>query len=361
MLEELKNCDHVIFVSDTHFGVRANTIEWLEIQKDYFYNFFIPLLREKKKEHPDLVLFHLGDVFDNRQSLNLLVMNTALDIFLEMSKILPVFIILGNHDLYKKTQNDVNSVKILKFLPGVTVFEEPEVIRLKHKSFLMMPWRASHEDEKKCMSENSADYLCCHTDIQGAQFSRFVQEHQGNEIDDFSKFARIFSGHIHYRQRLKNVELIGSPYQLTRSDAGNEKCVYVFTPSTDSLEVIWNNYSPKFLKFQFDDLLEMSYDQINHAFKNNFVDVVADVRWSTNFSFNVFLESLTTARRVSFSIASPTLLLESTGEEEFSSMDFLEISNQQIESLTYNDNVKLLVKKLFFHYYKKSLELKEVV
>ena len=37
----LKECDNIIMLSDIHFGVRNNSIEWLENICDYFYNFFI--------------------------------------------------------------------------------------------------------------------------------------------------------------------------------------------------------------------------------------------------------------------------------------------------------------------------------
>ena len=31
-------------LGDLHFGVRANSVEWLEIQKDFFERLFIPTL-----------------------------------------------------------------------------------------------------------------------------------------------------------------------------------------------------------------------------------------------------------------------------------------------------------------------------
>jgi hypothetical protein len=37
-------------ITDTHLGVRNGSIEWLEIMKEYFNDFFIPLLKKEKKE-----------------------------------------------------------------------------------------------------------------------------------------------------------------------------------------------------------------------------------------------------------------------------------------------------------------------
>ena len=50
-------------------GCRSNSVLWLNIIEDYFFNFFIPLVKKEYKEGD--VLYHLGDVFDNRQSINL--------------------------------------------------------------------------------------------------------------------------------------------------------------------------------------------------------------------------------------------------------------------------------------------------
>jgi hypothetical protein len=33
-------------LGDLHFGVRANSVEWLNIQKDFFENMFIPTLKK---------------------------------------------------------------------------------------------------------------------------------------------------------------------------------------------------------------------------------------------------------------------------------------------------------------------------
>ena len=69
----------VWILGDLHFGVRANSMEWLEIQKDFFENLFIPTLKEHVQ--PGDVLVQVGDTFDNRQSINIKVLNYAVDLF----------------------------------------------------------------------------------------------------------------------------------------------------------------------------------------------------------------------------------------------------------------------------------------
>jgi hypothetical protein len=56
-------------MGDVHFGVRAASMEWFEITKSYFENYFIPLL-EKEYNEGD-ILIQVGDIFENRQIVNL--------------------------------------------------------------------------------------------------------------------------------------------------------------------------------------------------------------------------------------------------------------------------------------------------
>ena len=66
-------------LGDLHFGVRANSVEWLEIQQDFFEQVFIPTL--KKHVKPGDVLVQVGDTFDNRQSVNLRVLHYSIELF----------------------------------------------------------------------------------------------------------------------------------------------------------------------------------------------------------------------------------------------------------------------------------------
>ena len=211
-------------ITDTHLGVRNSSVEWLEIMKEYFHNFFIPLLKKEKKEGDFLI--HLGDVFDSRHSLNLLVMNEGISIFEEISKIMPIVIILGNHDIYKKNSNDVNSVKVLKWIPNITVLEEPQILTVSGKKLLMMPWRAGHVEELECINNNPADFLFCHTEMQGLKFNKNTTIETGLDLSSIKNFRKVYAGHIHFAQKKGNFRMLGCPYPMTRSDIKNEKGIW---------------------------------------------------------------------------------------------------------------------------------------
>ena len=139
-------------LGDLHFGVRANSVEWLNIQKDFFENTFIPIL--KAQVQPGDVLVQVGDTFDNRQSINIKVLSYAVDLFERLGQILPCYVICGNHDIWAKKSNDISSIDSLKWIPNVQVYKEPELLNWSGKNILLMPWRRDAEHE----AETLADY-----------------------------------------------------------------------------------------------------------------------------------------------------------------------------------------------------------
>jgi len=128
------NAKRVWFITDTHLGIRNNSEEWINIHRNYFYEWFIPLIKKNYQEGD--ILMHLGDVYDSRQSLNLKVLNLGIAIFEDLSDIFKdgIHIICGNHDIFGRSTNEINSLKSLKWIPGVKIYEEPESIQIGDKT-----------------------------------------------------------------------------------------------------------------------------------------------------------------------------------------------------------------------------------
>ena len=338
---DLRTYKRCFLISDTHLGMRNNAVEWLEIVKDYFYNFFIPLLKKEGKEG-DFVL-HCGDVFDSRHSLGLFTLNLGVDIFEEIGKIMPVVIILGNHDIARKNTNDVNSLKAFKHIPNIHVYEEPAVIEVSNKKLLLMPWRASKQDEMDCISANPADFLFCHTDIAGLKFNKHTEVHDGLSLEFLNTFRKVYAGHIHFAQQKGNFRMLGNPYQMTRSDMGNAKGIWCFNIETEKETFYENTLSPKFMRLMFDKLLEMEIEDINKLIKNNFVDVLVDTKWSLNFPFSMFTEEINGHRKFEF-----ILRFSDENEEDFlvenesslEKIDILDLASKLISGTSHSEIIK---------------------
>jgi len=331
-------------ITDIHLGVRNSSMDWQNIHREYFYNFFIPLV--KKHYKPGDVLLVLGDVYDSRNAINLRVLCLGIDVFEELSKIFGdgIIIVLGNHDVWAKNSNEVNSVKSLKWIPNIYIYEEPVSVQIGPKKFMLMPWRKDHVAEKECIDEIGAgnDFLLCHTDIQGFKFNKNSDVADGCEVADFGRFRKVFSGHIHYSQRVRNIHMLGSPYQLTRSDMGNSKGVTLFDLDTEEETYYENNYSPKFIKMKFTDVLEMPPSRINKIFFNNFVDVYLDGEQSLKAPISAFMELLDSKyREIHFH---PVLdgredvLLESVDSD--ANFDLMKFVKDYVNSLSYDDPTK---------------------
>jgi DNA repair exonuclease SbcCD nuclease subunit len=278
-MRDLSFCKRVWMITDTHLGVRNSAEEWMEIHRDYFLNEFIPLVKREYRDGD--VLFHLGDVFDSRYAITLKVIDLAIDIFEELSKIFVngIFVLAGNHDIWKKSDNTINSLKMLKRIPNVHIIDIiPETINVAGFTFLMMPWQKDHAADLESIRthSNGQDYLMCHMDVYGMKGSRFNTIDSGTDVRAFSSFKRVYSGHIHYRQQMENVTMLGTPYELTRSDMYNEKCVTVLDPSTGNEVHYKNTTSPRFLSMQLSTMLEKTPEYLSKHFNNNFVDIHVD-------------------------------------------------------------------------------------
>ena len=334
----------VFFITDSHLGVRNSSNEWIDIMRDYFFGWFIPLV--KKNYRPGDILIHLGDVYDSRQSINIKVLNLGVDVFESLSEIFTdgIYVIAGNHDLWGKTSNEINSLKSIKWVPNVNILEEPETLVLGDKKFLMMPWRKDHATEEEFLDNSGPhDYLCCHADIRGLKFNRYVTVEEGADSKKFSKFKTVYSGHIHYSQVVNNIHMLGSPYELTRSDMGNPKSVTLLDLQTEEETKFVNDFSPKFKKFIFDQILEMTIEDLEPEFRNNFVDIMIDPKMALRAPLNVLTESIVSQRKLGFHPYDPNQAnslssqIYDTDGKQFSVMDFVK---EYVGGMEYDPDTK---------------------
>ena len=337
----LPKVKRIIFITDTHLGVRNNSNDWIEIHENYFNNWFIPLC--KKIYRPGDCLVHLGDVYDSRQSLNLRVLNLGIEIFESLSSIFKdgIYIICGNHDIYGKNTNEVNSLKSLKWIPGVNIFEEPETINFGPKKVFLMPWRKDHDAEREVLrSVESHDYMFCHTDLKGLMFNKFVRIEDGLNYDDMDKFERVYSGHIHYSQNFGKMRMLGSPYQLTRSDTDNLKGITVLDLETGYEEYYENTFSPKFIRLTFEKVLNSTPDELNPIFKNNFIDILVDPEIAVKAPLGLLTDYLSTPLKISFTpISTPdqNVVDEGFHDLEGKSFSILDLTKMYLEKCNYEE------------------------
>lgn len=265
----------VFQVSDFHFGIHSLHYEkWLNTMTTYCYDFLIPLLKKYSKKNDALIV--LGDVFDNRTSINVKVLNKVVLIFEDIAKIINTHIIIGNHDCFLRDDTSINAVVSIRNIPNITLYHEPTIIKLGSKDALLCPWVEGKREELEILQKYSgADFLFTHSDLVGARTqvnpTRPLNRHVCS-ISDFSGYNRVYSGHIHIRQTVKNFTFVGAPYHLDRNDIGNVKGVYVLDTEKNEDIFIENNISPEFKIVNINSDSELSGFNPK-ILDNNYVDL----------------------------------------------------------------------------------------
>lgn len=245
----------IYMTGDTHFGLSAahNLNKWMKIQFGYFYDQFIPYLEKHVKEGD--ILIHGGDLFDDRSNIPIIILNKVEQLLIDLGKILPVHIIVGNHDLYNRVDTSVNTPKLFRHIPNVNIYEKPHVLYRNDKKIVLIPWVERRVDLIKEIQSNQGDYLFCHSDLNGCRMHLSSIAHRNKDkidVQEFSGYDRVFSSHIHIRQVEQNFEFIGAPYQMDRNDYNDRKGMTILDIETGKTEFIENTISPTFKRFKIE-------------------------------------------------------------------------------------------------------------
>ena len=242
----------ILLVGDVHLGLGyPNSVDkWFKVTQEYFSDFLIPLVKSELTKDDIIIL--LGDLFDNRNVVPINILNYAQQILEELSNICPTHLIIGNHDLYTKSSNDVNTVKLYKYIPNVFVYESPTKIEYNNRSIIMFPWIEKKKDQIEQLKKfKGSDYLFCHSDLNGAKMHLNSVAHKNLDkidVDEFSGYKKVFSAHIHIHQKERNFTFVGSIHEMDRNDMGNQKGIYILDTNDMTERFIPNNISPRFKK-----------------------------------------------------------------------------------------------------------------
>ncbi len=245
--------DKIIMIGDVHYGVHASCIEWVENIHSYFYEFFIPLVNAEKTDNTCIVI--LGDYFDNRQNLDINVMNDAITVMHDLAAIVPVYMVVGNHDIYRKATLDTNSLRCIESIPNVHLVDKNGVAEIKtanNEKITMISWVEDHLKETELINKYKKDsrVIMMHTELCGMRYDNGREITEGAVVKLGKSKCKVYSGHIHKRQDSKTMTYIGSPYHLDRKDIGNQKGVYILYTEGEELKekFIPNDFSPKYME-----------------------------------------------------------------------------------------------------------------
>lgn len=234
--------------TDIHFGLKSNSATHLKDCEE-FVDWFI---ETAKKEGCETAIF-LGDWSHNRNSLNLMTLDTSIRCLEKLGAAFEKFYWFpGNHDLFYKDKRDVHSSAFGRHIPGVTVVEEVTVI----DEVALVPWLVG--DEWKKMPELECKYVFGHFELPKFFMNAMVQmpDHGELRAEDFQKPDYIFSGHFHKRQSNQKVIYIGNAFPHNFSDAwDDDRGMMVMEWGSEPTFINWEN-CPKFRVIKLSDLID---------------------------------------------------------------------------------------------------------
>lgn len=222
----------ILLLTDTHFGVRQNSMTWLNSQLEFINNQFIPDLKLLKRGHIPVHVVHMGDVFDSRSTISTYVATKVVEVFREIASIAPVTIIAGNHDFYSPNSDEVDTLSLLLKDTGVRIVNK-KVLEEDGDAFI--PW---YEWGKPI--SDSIKRVFAHTDVVGGP--------------NLYPGKQVYSGHMHIPFINTNTQIfnIGSCYSLDFADANQERGYYII--KGDSSVFVPNKHSIRFWRLYNDDI-----------------------------------------------------------------------------------------------------------
>ena len=285
----------VALLCDTHFGCRGDSKIFLTQQEKFFTDIFFPAL----EEHQVNTILHLGDIFDRRKFINFMTLKASKEFFFDVlrEKKITMHAIVGNHDVYYTTTNEVNSVDLLLAeYDNIHIYEtDPVELQFDSTRILICPWltRENSETAHKAMKESTAHILCGHFGMKGFEMMKGIVSDHGIDHRDFTHFESVFSGHYHHPSAYGNVRYLGAQYEMNWSDYGGRRGFYLLDAETRELTFIENPYRIHH-KLDYDDT-DLTIDEIadldTSILKDCYVKVM--VRNRTNpYLYDMFLSRL---------------------------------------------------------------------
>lgn len=289
----------VCLTADLHFGISKGDPVFLESQLRYI-NELVKICLDKEIKN----VYILGDLFDTRNTLNVLVLNKVLDFFYSHENDpLRFTISLGNHDIYYRDRLSPNSLQTIRNVKNVRIIDKPTMVM---PDTLMIPWIIDLEDFNNNILPNySCKRLFCHIDTIGTLGdSLIVKDNFLDPNELFKSWDYIYSGHYHNHSIKKcgdkYLMYLGSPYPMNRGEAAEpHKGLWILDTETEELEFIKNPHAIEYIYLTFPE----KPTNLDKLVKGNIVTITIPRSYSKKTSeineYVEYLNKLNPARSVS--------------------------------------------------------------
>lgn len=339
-------------ITDLHWGVRNNSLFFVDRMEDFYYGVLLPYLRNANID----TIWILGDVFENRKQLNVQILNKVQSFFQTLQcEGYKVYCISGNHDYFFKNTNDVGSLApILKPFSNIHHINTYDVINFDGTPVGFISWISPEIKERalRWIQTVDASVLCGHFEINSFEIIKGVVCHSGFEPGMFERFDTVLSGHFHIRAKGGVISYLGNPYQTNWGEAGAEKGFHVFDTTTKQLTFVANPVNI-FNTIHYNDEIDIiKFDA--QQYRDKIVRVFAENGKSKNKKkLELFVEALTSVCYSVELIEDREILIDDNGTDVTS--DTSQLIKQFLDSCEGSVD-KSLLETIVFDVYREALE-----
>lgn len=346
----------IALINDTHFGARGDS----QLFFDYFMKFFDEVFFPYIKKHDIKTVIHAGDLMDRRKFVNFNILNQVRTKFIDKLKNeeIDLHCILGNHDVYYRNTNMVNSIREL-FNDDLKLYETPEVVNFDGLDIALLPWvNKENYDESVVFLKNApAPILIGHLELSGYDVMRGVKFDGGMNPNLLDRFEKVISGHFHCRQEKDNIYYMGTQYQITFADLNETKGFHILDTETRQLEFIENPFK-MFHTLRYNDSNgPIDVDNVDYSYlKDSYIKLFVEAKKHL-YGFDRFMDRLYDEGVAKITVVEDIIDSEWTKEEIVDlAQDTVTLINNEIDAIEEVQD-KPRMKQLIKDLYMESLSL----
>ena len=340
-------------ITDQHFGARKGADYIHNYFKKFYDNVFFPYLEKNKID----TIVNMGDTFDNRRNIDIQSLEwVKINYFDRLQQMgITVHTVIGNHDIYYKDTNDVNSVDLLlREYNNIIVYKEPTTINLGGLDILLLPWITEENKMRtlEAMDTTKADVVMGHLELNGFVATRGHMMEHGMDTSVFDKFYKVYSGHYHTRSDNGKIYYLGNPYEMFWNDVNDTRGFHIFDTKTIEHKPVNNPYR-LFYNLYYEDTNYKLFD--TREFKDKIVKVVVKKKTDQK-QFEKFIDKLYNSGIQDLKIIENFVLTESADFEVEETENTIGILNRYIDESEFEGD-KTLIKGILQKIYTEACEV----
>ena len=338
----------LLIIGDTHFKKISNNIE------SRYRTRVLEFIKGVIEKHNIKHALQLGDFFDDRRKIDVeAFQNTLSDYKKTFGGLDKFYALLGNHDTYYKSTNEVYSTSLT-----ASILDNFEVVdKIRELDFgYVCPWVNDSNlfQFEEMMTDIKDKNVFGHFEINGFAKVKGFQETNGISLKSLRQAKNVISGHFHLTQDNGNISYVGSLFQNDFNDVNDIKRVFIFDTETDEYQEIRIPIT-LFERVSISEESQMINELIN-SFTDKIVQVIFNIEKSVKRE--KFIQKLIDTDVISdIKIIDNSALLDEKVELNNTNEDIIEIFSDYIQtSEVIDDERKEHLKEMFVETYENIKE-----